>query len=816
MIRRGTPDQRNEAAQSLSYAGQRSAVLMGLLEDLGHAWRGLRRQPLFALAGSGLLALGLASSSTVFSFVEAVLLRPLPGVSDADRLVRIQERVANPGPGQRAFRNVTLPDMRQLAQAAPSLSGTAAMLVGGTLPFTGVDGAVRIPVTRVTSGFFAVVGTQPARGRAFTAEDELPGADPVAVLSHGAARRLLGDRAAAPGARLMINHRAHTVIGIMPPGFSFPDAPDAYLPLSSSPFTDRFHVTVGLARVKPGVSLERVRAEADAALARLAQEEPDGDHGVGARVVLWRASVTEAVRPALRMLALAALLVLLLAIANLAGLLTSRSAARARELAVRRSLGATEARIMRLLVAESLLLGLVGAVLAVLCTGLTLRTVVALSPADLPFRSNVRLNVGVLGFTAVLAVCAGLLAGLVPAWRARRSLHVRERADAAPAAPSSSAWLVVTQVAVATVMVASAGLLLRSFVTALRIDPGIRTDGVLTASVSLARSRYPQDDQQRAFFEAALDSIRALPGVMAAELSLFTPLDGAIPAEVSADAATANAQLLHINPVSAGYLHMLGVPLLDGRAPEARDDETGERIALLSRRAAARLWPDRSPVGRLLYYNKLPYRVVGVVGDVPQSGLLNDDEGVAYFSFRQFPFNAGTFVVVGRDASALPGRIRSIVQSLDPALPLDRVQTLASVMDESLAQPRFYSVTVGTFGVLALALAVAGLYAVVAVAVRRRIVELGVRSALGARPQDNLWLVFRQGLLLSASGVGAGLLLAVYATQLLRSMLFRTEPTDLLSLLLAGALMLLATLLAVLTPALRAARVDPLVALRAE
>lgn len=791
-----------------------------IFEDVRDAARGLRRRPLFAIAGVGLLACGLAASSTVFSFVEAVMLRPLPMIPDADRLIRVQERAAGDRPGRSPFHNVIPADMERIGAVVPSLEATAAMLDGGSIAFSGPDGATRIPAVRTTAGFFEVVGVAPALGRAFTPEDERQGAAPVVILSHAAWQRVFGGRMDALGSPMTLFFRSHAVIGVMPRGFDFPGGPDVYLPLTSSPFTTRFHVATGLARVREGVPLERVRAEIDAAVAALAADAPAAGHGVGARVMTWRDSVTERVRPALRILVVAAALVLALATANLGGLLTDRATARLRELSVRRSLGATTGRVVRLLLAEGLLLGAGGAVAGSLITALTLRTVVALSPADLPFRDAVRLDLRVLAFTALLAVVTGVVAGLVPAIRTRRGpLVAGERSDGALRPARGSGLLVAGQIAVAVLLMSSAGLLLRSFATALRVDPGVRTEGVLTAGVTLSqRTRYPDDARQLAFFREVLDLMRAMPGVTAAEVGIYAPLSGALPVELSRQAGSDGFQTLYLNAVSAGFLPLLRVPLLEGRRFEPRDDdERAERVALVSRLAAARLFPGEPAVGQMIHREDQGYRVIGIVADVRQEGPLEEARPMVYVPFRQYPFGAGTFVITGSlDPGVMGNALRGVIRRLDPGLPVDRMETLASIVDESLAQPRFYSVTVGVFGALALGLAVAGLYAVVAFAARRRMFEFGVRSALGARPRDNLWLVYRQGLILAFAGVVAGLVLALYAGRAIGGLLYQTEPSDPLTLAFAAGSTLLIALAAVVTPAVRAARVDPVVALRTE
>lgn len=792
------------------------SVLRTIADDFGDAWRGLRRRPLFAAAGIGLLACGLAATSIVFSFVDALMLRPLPLMDASDTLVRIQERSSKPGVAGAQFHNLTAPDIVRLGEAVPSLAATAAMVDGGTIPISTPDGATRIPVARATSGFFDIVGVRPFMGRAFGVDDDQPGAPRVVVLSYAGWQRLFAGRADAIGARVTLNREVHTVVGVMPRGFRFPAPSDAYLPMRRSPFTERFHVATGLARLRPGVSLEQVNAEVDAVIAALAAEEPGARHGTGARVLPWREVATERVRPAMRILVAAAALVLILAAANLGGLLAHRTTARSREMTVRRSLGATNAAVVRLLVAEGIMLALGGAAVGLGLTALTLRTVVALSPTDLPFRDAVHLDLRVLGFTAMVAVLAGIVAGLVPALRARRqSLVAGERSGPRSGVARSARILVVAQIAAAMVLVSCAGLLMRSFANALAVDPGVRTEGILAAGISLSNN---DEGRQRAFFGRALEELRRTPGVTAAEVSLWAPLDGSMPVTVTRYRDDRQKTSIFLNAVTPGFLSLVRLPVLEGRGFEDRDDERREPVALLSRMAATLLFPGEPAVGRTLISDEDSFRVVGIVGDVRQEGTLEEPRPMIYVPFWQHSlFGAGNFLIeTDTDPAGIFAALRAIVRRLDPDVPLDHAGSLSAMVDEDLAQPRFYSVVVGVFGALALGLAIAGLYAVIAFATTRRMFEFGIRSALGARPIDNLWMVCRDGLSLSLIGILLGALIAARATHLLQTLLYGVRAGDLRMLIVAGGLMLMIALLAVLTPALRAARVDPVAALRAE
>jgi predicted permease len=472
------------------------------------------------------------------------------------------------------------------------------------------------------------------------------------------------------------------------------------------------------------------------------------------------------------------------------------------------------------------LIGLGGAIVGLLATGLVLDTVVSLSPADLPFRDAVSIDGHVLATGLVLALVGGLLTGLLPAFRTGRAgvgagLNDRSaRSGLLDGRGAGGRMAVIAQVALATLLLTAAGVLVTSFGRAIRVDPGVRTDHILTASVTLSRDRYGDTADQLAFFDRALERLNVLPGVQGAAVSLFAPLRGGLPFGLSRSPETPAAETelpADIYPVSPTYFSIMGIEVLEGRGIRQSDDADAEPVVVLSRQAARTYWPDGSAVGRMLYYGGTGYRVVGVVSDVRQSGLLEEQRPLAYFPFHQYPFNAGSFILrtVGDPMHTAP-ELRAIVQALDPELPVDRVETLADAVWSSLAEPRFYAVLVGTFGVLALLLASAGVYAVVLLAVRRRLFEFGVRAALGARPTENLGLVLRQGLVMGALGVLTGSLAARAVVDLLAGVLYQTDPHAPAVAVFAAVLMLIATVTATLSPAMAAARVDPVEALRAD
>lgn len=794
----------------------RKGWLRGWGQDVGFAARNLRRRRLFSVGASILLGLGVAACATVFSFLHAILVAPLP-FPQPDRLVRIEGVRDELRPGVGPYRNLTLQDVDAVT-GVDGIEAAAGMMPVGKYPLTGAGRAEMISGAPVAPGFFRTLGVLPRLGRPLEVADGQQGAERVVILGHGIWLQRFGGDPDVLGRPIMLNNERHVIVGVMPPGFGFPAGAELWLPLQHNAFVDRFPVTVAIARKGPGMDDDRLEESVSALLA--ARRESAARQGAaGARVTPLHARMVEEVRSALLFLGIAALVVLLVVSSNLGGLLAARASARSREMAIRRSLGAGPERVRRLLTLESLYIGLAGGLFGIVLTAVVLRAVVTTSPRDLPFRDAVGLTPAVVICSIGLALFASLVSAILSlralrgaASRGAVGLQGTMRGSARVAGASLG---VTFQVALATALLLGAGLLLRSFWNAVQVDPGVRVDNVLTAYVRLPPERY--EGREVEFFEQALSRLRRFAMVESATYSLFSPLQGAIPAGAAEVQGDQDALMAGVLPVEPGYFRVMGIPLLQGRSFQDSDDEDAPPVAVVSRKVAAQMEGDPA-IGQPIHWGGADYRVVGVVADVRQEGLLDEQTALLYVPFRQ-QLDRGSAALILRTTGApmaMAESVRTVIAGIDRDAPVDDIRTLSAALSTSLAQPRFYAVMVGAFGGLTLVLAVAGLYAAILLMVHRRIFEFGLRAALGARPRDNLFLVLGRGMATSSVGALTGLGVGLYLGEAARGLLYQIEPTDPLTVAAAGGLMFLASLAAVITPALIAAKVDPMRALQSE
>jgi putative ABC transport system permease protein len=822
-----------------------------LAQDLRFALRTLRKSPLFTLVAILTLALGIGGNTVLFSVVDQVLLRPLP-YPRADELVRVW--ASNPGRGWRRF-EVSSQDFddwrsgsRSFAQLAV-YSPRAGNLTGGGDP-------LRVDYVVATASLWPLLGVEPLLGRTFTAEEDAPGRGEAAVVSYGFWRSYLGGDRGALGRHLTVGGEAVTVVGVMPPGFGFPDADtQLYKPFGTD--RNRFggrgaHWLDAVGRLAPGVSLATAQAEISTLAEGLAREYPDTNTGYGVLLEpLHEVEVGEA-RPALLVLWAAVGLILLIAAANLAGLLLARGIGRRQELALRAALGARRPRLLRQLLSESLLLALAGGAcgLALAYGALAALPATALG-ATLPRIDQVSLDLPVLAFCLGLSLATGLLFGLLPALTATRT-------DPAPALKEgggrgggrdgrSRAVLVVAEVALAVVVLVGAGLLLRSFARLLGVDPGFDPQGLLTLRLEPPQAPLPEDldldqmlarlgeDRSRAvaFYDELLGRLAALPGVRAAAAINRRPLAGTYWNSSYTIAGRPRPQPgqepdTYFRTVTPGYFTTLGIPLVAGRVLGRGDVAGAPGAVVISRAMAAASWGDDDPLGARITFDDpdephaLWYTVVGVVGDVRASDLETAGQPMAYATFAQSRFghfgNWGMDLVVrtAGDPLALAAAVRGQVRALDPTLPAFAVRSMAEVVGGALAARRVNALLVGLLAAVALGLAAVGLYGVIAYSVSRRRHEIGLRMALGATPGAVVGRVVGRGMALVAAGVALGLAGAALATRLLASLLYGVGATDPATYAAVALLLAAVALLACAVPARRAARVDPAAAFRAE
>jgi putative ABC transport system permease protein len=799
-----------------------------LLRDLALAVRILRRRPGFTALTVTVLALAIGANSAMFSIVEGVLLRQ-PALEDPDRLVFLWEA----RPQRNQVRNsVGAYNYARWRERARTLAGIAAYRASGT-NLTGSGDPERLDAGRVTGNLFEVLGVRPFLGRALTDADSRPQAPAVAVLSEGYWRRRFAADPGIVGRSLILDGQPTTVVGVMPQSFQVPPETAVWMPIAiDQEFRDVWsgRSMTAVARLAPDATLAQARDEMARLAADLARELPNYNTGWTANVFPLHADLVRDVRPALTVLMGAVGLLLLVACANVANLLIARALGRDREVAIRSALGASPARLVRQLLTESVLLGVMGGIAGLLLGTWLLQGLLVLLPAEVRLISQVGLNPAVLAFTAGLSLASAVVFGLAPALQQARPSLVPSLKEGGQTRGASHARrrlknaLVVSEIALSLVLTAGTGLLLRSFWRLANVDPGFRAEGVLAMPVSLPRTSYPTPERQTAFFNEALARVSRMPGVDSVgalsamplgggAATRFRPLDRPAPArgeEPSGD----------VRIVTPRLFRTLAVPLLAGRDFDDRDAEGRPRVVVVNRELVRRFWPDKDPIGQRLtmsWDGWIEAEVVGVVGDVRLTALDREPRATLYWPQAQLPSGAMTLMVrTSGPPRALAPAVRGELAALDRDLPPGRVQTLEEVAAGSLERQRFLLRLLAAFALVALTLAAVGVYGVMSYTVVERIPEVGVRLAVGASPGDIVRLILRDGIALAASGIVIGLVLAAAGAGALRTLLFEVPPRDPLSLAVVAALLLLATLAAAWLPARRASRIDPIKALRAE
>jgi len=802
-----------------------------LKQDLALAGRILTRRPGFTAVAGATLALGIGASTLIFSVVQAVLLTP-PPFQDPDRLVVVwefnvprdrQTNVASPAnllawrDAQQAFTDI----------GAFSITTTASLASTGAEP-------EQINLQLVTSPLFPILGVAAEIGRTFLPEEDVPDGDAV-LISHRLWQRRFGGDSSVVGGPITVNGAARTVVGVMPSSFDlFDHSVDLWAPagFGESAREAGGRWLVPIARLRPGIDLAGAQADMDRITTRLAAEHPDRDAGWASNVVPLQEQLVGAVRPALVALAGAVGLVLLIACANVANLLLARATARQRELAVRAALGASRLRLVRQLLVESVALAAAGAAGGVLIAYWSLATLLATTAEQfaIPRLETASLDGGALAFAVLVSLAAAVLFGLAPAVTAARpdlnaAIKDGMRGTGARGA-RLRAVLVVVEVAMAIVLAAGAGLLVRSFDRLLAVDPGFRADQVLTMQVSLPGATYQDDASRVRFFQQLVERLEQVPGVTAAGGVSFLPLDG-LGAATSFRALDrpapepGQAPVTDVRMVSGDYFRAMGIPLVRGRLFDAAETLEASTVVVVNETMARDMWPGEDPIGKRLVVSwsdpDVTDEVIGVVGDAQLVSLDGQIRPAVYYPHNRTAYRALTVVVRGAiDAASLTSAAVAQVRAIDAAQPVANVRTMREVISASVGQRRVVLLLAGVFAAAALLLAAIGLYGVLAQHVAERTREIGVRVALGAPRGAVLRLVLRRALGLAALGTAVGLAGAAALTRLIGGLLFQVTPSDPITYAGVVAVLVGVALAASLVPAWRAARVDPVQALRAE
>lgn len=817
-----------------------------LSQDLRFAARQLRKNPGFAVTTILTLALGIGATTAIFSLVNAVLLRPLP-FPDQDRIVWINSAVT-PRDNQKSENGVasnvlSYPDFLDFRAQNHTLAYMAAFH-DSSFTLTGRGDAKHLDGFVVTNDFFRALGVHPELGRDLLPEDEKPGMH-VAMLGHATWQNLFGSDRDIVGKNITIGGLSYTVAGVMPAGFNFPIqtpapqiwttmADDAVDTSGGKPMTVQrgAHFLDVVGRLKPGVSAAQAQSDLSLIAKNLQQQYPDSNKRmVGAVVKPELEHLVGDTRQPLRLLFAAVIFVLLIACANVAGLLLARASRRRSEIAVRSALGATRVQIIRQIMVESVFIAICGGVAGLFLSMGILRTLLRFVPSDIPRLGQVGTDYRVFAFAIVVSVVTGVLFGVLPALRISKldpSASLRDGTRTSTAGRQQHhvhGALVIAETAIGLLLLVGSGLLIRSFVRVMHVDPGFDTRHVLLASIDLPDNRYP-GDKAVSFFQQLLPRLAALPGVQAVSAGWPMPLTGnemQISFEIEGRPTPPGESPSEIVSVATpGFFKTIGIPIKQGREFTENDTRHSQPVMVVTENFARKYFPNENPIGKHIkpglgdgYTSEVMREIVGVVGDIHRRRLTSGTRPEYYLPYSQATVGPPTLVIrTAGDPTALVNSVRGEVAAMDRNVPVFEVHTYEDLVSRSAAQPRFQSMLLTCFAALALVLSAIGLYAVLSYMVAQRTLEIGVRMALGARRTDVLTLILRRGLGLALVGLFFGMVLSVILTRYLASMLYNVKPLDPVTLLSVTAILLFVSVLASTAPAWRAARLDPMKTLR--
>lgn len=793
----------------------------GLLQDLKYSLKMLVKSPGFTIVAVLTLALGIGANSAIFSVVNAVLLRPLP-YENSERLVWAWGKSPSGDKGA-----VSPPDYMDYRQQVQSFEQLAAFLTV-THNLNDLDNPERISGAATSGNFFDTLGVKPIIGRTFAMEEEQAGHDPVAVLSYGIWQRRYASDPNIVGKTIPLDGKPFTVIGVMPPGFDFPEKTEIW---EVAPFyvkgmqVRKAHFLRPVGLLKPNVPLQQAQAEVDVLSSQLAQQYPDSNTGYGMRLISLNEKIIGNIRSTLWMLLGAVGFVLLLACANVANLLLARAAGRQKEVAIRTALGARRWRLIRQLLTESVVLSLLGGIAGGVLAFAGTKILLAAATGDVPRLNEVSIDGRVLMFSLGISIVTGLIFGLAPALQASK-LNLTETLKERSATRGSyrnylSNTLVVVQVALALVLAIGAGLMLRSFSRLQEVNPGFMTQGLLTMQIELPQAKFPKPQLRANFFKDVLERMAALPGVVSAATVSELPLSGQLndtyfQIEGRGSDPSQNKFLANYRSVSARYFKTMGISLKSGRDFTEQEVTDAARLVIINEMIAASFFGNQDPIGQRLIIDlgePVTSEIIGVVGNIRHQALDRSVSPEMYIP--QFSSGATNVVVqTNSDPAGIIGAVRGVVRSVDKDQPIANLRTMDQLVEASVAQPRFRSLLLGIFAVLALVLAAVGIYGLISYSVAQRTHELGLRMALGSQRQGIFKLILSNALRLVLIGLFIGVVVSLVLTRFISNLLFGIGATDPSTFLWVSFFLVGVAVAASLIPAYRATRIDPLDALR--
>jgi len=805
--------------------------LESLWRDLRHGARACWKNPGFSAAVVLTLALGIGANTALFSVCNTILLKPLQ-YRDPDRLVMLWEQI--PGVDRMSVAPANFVDWRAQTR---SFSGVVAINPFLAFVMNTPDVPARVSAAAVSWNFFSVLDAPVAIGRGFLPEEDRPGNNSVVILSHSLWMERFGGRPGVVGSTVTLNDRRFTVVGVLPENFELVNGIvfrgrmqfDIWIPLALTSNPSRgSHPLRVLARLKPGVNIESAQSDASGVAANLARAYPEDDKDRGIAVVPLHDQVTGDVRPALITLSGAVGFVLLIACANVANLMLSRGTARQKEIAVRMAIGASRLRVARQLLMESAVLAGIGGALGLLLAFVAVRLAAPYLPSDLARATGFPVDARVLVYTALISLATGALFGLAPLFQMRRisaSESLQHGTRIAGGSARLRSALVVTQMAVTMILLIGAGLLAKSLWTLLHVPPGFRTDHLVSARLTLPRSRYADTARVSAFHRELIQRLQESPGIEAAGLAAYLPLSGqdngwAFFIEGRPPLPVGVYNVAKYRPVSEGFFETIGMPMIAGRAFTTLDRADSLRVVVVNQSMARQYWGSENPVGQRLRFGAPDWRtIVGVVGDVRHEALDDDAKPEMYVPFAQTPQPETVSTVVVRtsiDAGAMAKPLRDAVSSTDRTVPLDQVRTVEQIVSLSVNQPRFRTALLVVFSTLALLMASIGVYGTTSYSARQRTREFGLYIAMGASTRDVLRDVLGRAAIVIVIGLALGLMASFGLTRVLTKFLYGVTPLDPATFVTASLFLFVVAIIASYVPARRATRVDPMVALRYE